>query len=238
MRIAVRWVAAILVMLAIADSAAAAGLDFTPARKVFRVCNLLVPPGNANHNPYLFIALRRCALKPAGWEFENPLARRFVTGEMMAAWEDPAHAYVAAPTDTTPPPPYEAPDLRMSSRAGYWADHTGLAAGDPALLGRPISKEWPQYWEVYLTPETAPRLKEFDLIYVSGRTGDGSWSGEGRSDGGGAVRSNALGRQWGCRGQFLRHDGGCHVDAAPVHRDTCFAAFHLRARRRRRHLLP
>ena len=167
MRIAVRWVAAILVMLAIADSAAAAGLDFTPARKVFRVCNLLVPPGNANHNPYLFIALRRCALKPAGWEFENPLARRFVTGEMIAAWEDPAHAYVAAPTDTTPPPPYEAPDLRMSSRAGYWADHTGLAAGDPALLGRPISKEWPQYWEVYLTPETAPRLKEFDLIYVS-----------------------------------------------------------------------
>lgn len=167
MRIAVRWVAAFLVMLALADSAAAAGLDFTPTRKVFRVCNLLLPPGNANHNPYLFIALQRCALKPAGWEFDNPLARRFVTGEMVTAWEDPAHAYVAAPTDTTPPPPYDDPDMRMSSRAGYWADHTGLAAGDPALLGRPISKSWPQYWEVYLTPETAPRLKEFDLIYVS-----------------------------------------------------------------------
>lgn len=116
MRILVRWPIAVLVtLLVLGGSAAAAGIDLSTTRKVFRVC-ILVPPGGTNENPYLFVALEHCPLKPAGWKLENPLASRF-TAQLV-----------------------------------------------------PTTKSMPEYWVVNLTPETARRLKEFDLIYVASQS--------------------------------------------------------------------
>ncbi|MCX7598401.1 MAG: hypothetical protein N2512_05980 [Armatimonadetes bacterium] len=114
MRVAIRLVPAILAILLVSDTVAAAGVDLSTTRKVFRVC-ILVPLSGTNENPNFFIALQRCPLKPAGWELENPLAPRFT----------------------------------------------------PQLV--PTNKLMPEYWQVSLTAESAPRLKEFDLIYIASK---------------------------------------------------------------------
>ena len=65
--------ALILAGLALMLPAAHSGklsLQYNVDRRVIRACNLLVPGGYANRNPYLFIALQHSPLKPAGWEFD------------------------------------------------------------------------------------------------------------------------------------------------------------------------
>ncbi len=138
-------IAALPVSLAMAGKATVRyGVD----RRVFRVCNLLLPGGYVNANPYLFIALEHSPLKPPGWEFENPLAVPYVEDkpgsslDMYDQWRQAAHA----------------PDA--GSGPNYWTQR-GLSPGDP------LNKSWPQYWEVYFDSYTARRLRDFDLIYVS-----------------------------------------------------------------------
>lgn len=125
-------------------------LEYNLDRRVIRVCNLLVPGGYANRNPFLFMALERSPLKPAGWEFENPLAVPYVQDgptpiDMWDQWEAAGHA----------------PDA--GSGPGYWTAR-GMA------VGAPINKSWPQYWEVYFDGNTAQRLRDFDLIYICSDT--------------------------------------------------------------------
>lgn len=136
---------AALALLA-AASAARAGklrLRYNLDRRVIRACNLLVPGGYTNLNPYLFIALQHSPLKPAGWEFDNPLASPYVTQRMFNYWQNAGHA----------------PDA--GSGPTYWTDR-GITAP-----GAPINKSWPQYWEVYFNGYTAQRLRDFDLIYIA-----------------------------------------------------------------------
>jgi hypothetical protein len=123
-------------------------LEYNLDRRVIHACNLIVPGGYSNRNPYLFIALQRSPLKPSGWEFDNPLAVPYVQDrpgtavDMWDQWQNAGHA----------------PDA--GSGPGYWGNR-GMAVGSP------LNKSWPQYWEVYYDGYTAQRLRDYDLIYVA-----------------------------------------------------------------------
>jgi hypothetical protein len=147
-----RGVLIALLLLAAAGASLPAGasklaMRYALDRRVFRVCNLLVPPNYTNYNPYLFIALQHSPLLPPGWEFDNPLARPYVedgpsTVDLYDLWRSPAHAPQAG------------------SGPNYWADR-GMGPGAP------LNKSWPQYWEVIFTAYNAQRLRDYDLIHIA-----------------------------------------------------------------------
>ncbi|MBC7286619.1 MAG: hypothetical protein H5T86_00950 [Armatimonadetes bacterium] len=152
MRFPVRRAFILTLAIAVPAAMAAAGklaLRYGLDRRVYYVCNLLVPPNYVNANPYFFIALEHSPMKPPGWEFENPLAVPFVQDrpgtalDMFDQWQNAGHA----------------PDA--GSGPNYWSSR-GLGAGSP------INKSWPQYWEVYFDGYVAERLRDYDLIYISG----------------------------------------------------------------------
>jgi hypothetical protein len=158
MRIPASWALTIVVFVAGAApplAAADLSLNYTLDRRVFRVCNLLLPgstsptdPGFTNQNPFFFIALDHCALKPPGWEFQNPLASPYVTSAMASAWLLATHSPSGG------------------SGLTYWS--TRLPSPyDTSPVGFPINKSWPQHWEVAFTPANAARLRDYDLLYVS-----------------------------------------------------------------------
>jgi len=137
-----------LVAIVLGASTAQAGklsLRYNLDRRVIRACNLLVPGGYTNRNPFLFIALQHSPLKPAGWEFDNPLGSPYVTQRIYNYWRTAGHA----------------PDA--GSGNNYW---TNVGMG----VGSPLNKSWPQYWEVYFNGYTAQRLRDFDLIYIAADT--------------------------------------------------------------------
>ena len=72
----------LLVCLSLAQAGQVA-LDYTGTPKTFKVCCLALeqnaaPPSYVNSHPLIFEGLRRSPEKPAGWDFDNPLAQAMV----------------------------------------------------------------------------------------------------------------------------------------------------------------
>lgn len=78
MRVSRQYLLVIVAIIALASagavSAAQVVVDYTDSLHVFKVCALTVSGTGSNQHPLIFEGLRRCPLKPAGWDFENPLA--------------------------------------------------------------------------------------------------------------------------------------------------------------------
>lgn len=80
-------------------------LQYDATARTFKACALAIhQPSNGtwvNSHPLLFEGLRRCPLKPAGWEFENPLAPPLVVaGQPTITKADPEYWRVELDTET------------------------------------------------------------------------------------------------------------------------------------------
>ncbi len=95
-----------------------------------------------NSAPYFFYLLdRRTDLKPAGWEFVNPLAASTITGDIRQRWT----TRDATSTDTT--------------------------LSNPAFaIGAPLTKNIGAYWEVNLDNITQTDLQQFDVVLLAYHT--------------------------------------------------------------------
>jgi hypothetical protein len=101
-----------------------------------------------NSAPYFFYMLdRRTDLKPAGWDFVNPLAASTVTGDIRQRWT----TRDSSSTDTT--------------------------LSDPSFaIGAPLTKNIGAYWEVNLDNITQSDLQQFDIVLMAYHTNAASFS--------------------------------------------------------------
>lgn len=121
----------------------------------------------------------RYGLKPAGWEFENPLAPEKITDQLDELWNPANNKPVLFPG-------YAIQDAHQDEQScPHWVNNTIPAAQfyqnplaatihtRPEQLprfykpkGTPVTKDMPQYWEVPLTPSTASELSNFDILFL------------------------------------------------------------------------
>lgn len=125
--------------------------------------------GADNFVPHFFYVLEmRQDLKPAGWEFMNPIAPRSITADIYRRWQ---------------------------ARAG--AADPAFQAGTPESIafqiGAPLTKNIGAYWEVNLDAVSMDDLKKFDVLLLASRNPNVSFSPEQRNklrgfaDGGGTL---------------------------------------------------
>ena len=85
MRVSAKYLLALITIVTLGNLCSASGgpqvaLEYVGAPRTFKVCALAVEegvPGSevyVNRHPLIFEGLRRCPLKPTGWDFENPLS--------------------------------------------------------------------------------------------------------------------------------------------------------------------
>lgn len=99
MRVSVKYLLALIGIVTLSNLCSAAGgpqvaLEYVGAPRTFKVCALAVEQGSGayhNEHPLVFEGLRRCPLKPAGWDFENPLAPPQVSGSGTYTKSDPGY---------------------------------------------------------------------------------------------------------------------------------------------------
>ncbi|MFO7945833.1 MAG: hypothetical protein R6V19_03330, partial [Armatimonadota bacterium] len=94
MRVATKHLLCTIAIIAIASSCAI-GADvaerYTATARSFDVCALSVSGTGVNAHPMIFEALRRFPDKPAGWEFNNPLAPPQVANGLVITKADPEY---------------------------------------------------------------------------------------------------------------------------------------------------
>ena len=164
-----RWVAwgvaaiaaAGALVCAVASPARADATSYASDRRQIRACVLVsnastTANGKENILPYLFYVMdRRVDLKPAGWEFINPLAPAQITGDIYLRWKTRGGAIDPAFQPNTP----ESSVFR---------------------IGAPLSKNMGAYWEVDLDTITADDLQQFDVAFIASRNGNISFSADER----------------------------------------------------------
>lgn len=148
--------AVVLVTLMAAETAQASSFEYASEKRVIKVANLLVQsaraksgPGNGpsrtnleSPDPHIFWTLERSPLKPANWEFVNPLAPSVVTQEVLDRW-----------------------DFRYAP--GYADPNYGGPSNRIVKLGDPIPKWSGAYWEVLLSDENFNALLSYDLLFIT-----------------------------------------------------------------------
>ncbi len=153
-RVSLVYIAFALLGALLADQRTPAVADthsYASTKRQIRACVLVsnaaslvsggvVIPENAV--PYTFYLLdRRTDLKPAGWEFVNPLASSTVTGSIRQRW-------LARDTSSI--------DATLANPA--------------FALGAPLTKNLGAYWEVNLDLINASDLQQFDVILMAYHT--------------------------------------------------------------------
>ena len=148
--------------------------SYASERRQIKACVLVssaapgIGGGPQNVTPHVFYVMdRRTDLKPAGWEFVNPMAPTTITGEIYNRWQvrggvlDPAFA-------NTP-------------------------AGIDFRIGQPLSKNFGAYWEVNLDTASSTDLAQFDVVLMAYHNGQTQFTSDEREklrrfvDGGGTV---------------------------------------------------
>lgn len=148
--------------------------SYASERRQIKACVLVtsaapgVNNGPENVTPHVFYIMdRRSDLKPAGWEFVNPLASGTITGDIYNRWQqrggllDPAFA-------NTP-------------------------AGVAFRTGQPLTKNFGAYWEVNLDSTSSADLQQFDIVLMAYHNGQTQFTSDEREklrryvDGGGTV---------------------------------------------------
>ncbi len=164
----------ILALWAVVAVSAKTAFTYRTERRVVKACNLLLPlaltgpPSTpaANPNAYFFVALERSPQKPRGWTFDNPLASEVVTPAISTRWVTPGYFTVDPDIVNA-----NARANLLSSGGNYWNGITNGASADGLTPTPPypmtLTKRMPQYWEVVLTPKTAPQIADFDVIYCA-----------------------------------------------------------------------
>ncbi len=148
--------------------------SYASERRQIRACVLVtnaapgVGGGPENVTPHVFYVMdRRTDLKPAGWEFTNPLAPSTITGDIYARWQNRAGA-----TDPA---------------------FGGGAASVAFRVGAPLSKNFGAYWEVNLDNVSSTDLQQFDVVLMAYHNGSTQFNADEREklrryvDGGGTV---------------------------------------------------
>jgi hypothetical protein len=106
------------------------------------------PQTPQNTKPNVFYVLdRRTDLKPAGWEFVNPLAPATITGDIYARWLTRSNVEVN-------------PDPAFSN----------TPAGVDFRVGQPLTKNMGAYWEVNLDNVSTTDLQQFDILLMAYHT--------------------------------------------------------------------
>ncbi|MCW3095267.1 MAG: hypothetical protein JWL77_885, partial [Chthonomonadaceae bacterium] len=101
-----------------------------------------------NTKPHVFYVLdRRTDLKPAGWEFVNPLAPATITGDIYNRWQTRSNA------ETNPDPAF-----------------SNTPAGVDFRVGQPLTKNMGAYWEVNLDNVSTTDLQQFDILLMAYHT--------------------------------------------------------------------
>jgi hypothetical protein len=126
--------------------------SYASERRQIKVCVLVTSaaPGTGggpeNVVPHTFYVMdRRSDLKPAGWEFVNPMASTTITGDIYTRWQtrggvtDPAFA--------------NTPD------------------GFAFRTGQPLTKNFGAYWEVNLDNVSTTDLQQFDVVLMAYHNG-------------------------------------------------------------------
>ena len=181
--------------------------------------------GVENVTPYVFYVMdRRTDLKPAGWEFVNPLASTTITGDVYNRWLLP----------------------RIDRWRSRLLEHT--PAGIAFRTGQPLTKNFGGYWEVNLDNVSSTDLQQFDVILMAYHYNQTQFTSDEREklrhyvDGGGTVWLEdeggfniQNGGNYGA-GQFIRRARLREPDSRSQPADRCDAApsahqFPVRARR-------
>ncbi len=98
--------------------------------------------GPQNVTPHVFYIMdRRSDLKPAGWEFVNPLAAGTITGDIYARWQTRGNGFDPAFSNTP--------------------------AGVAFRVGQPLTKNFGAYWEVNLDNASTSDLQQFDVVLMA-----------------------------------------------------------------------
>lgn len=142
-----RLAALTLMVTLTAASAHADAHSYASERRQIRACVLVSSAANGiggtpeNVTPHVFYILdRRSDLKPAGWEFVNPLASATISGDVYTRWQtrggvnDPAFQNTPASVAFRP--------------------------------GQPLSKNFGAYWEVNLDTVSTDDLQQFDIVLM------------------------------------------------------------------------
>ena len=151
--------------------------SYASARRQIKVCVLVssaapapVLGGPENVTPYVFYILdRRTDLKPAGWEFVNPLASATITGDIYARWQQRGTLNSGDPTFANTP------------------------ASAAFRTGQPLTKNFGAYWEVNLDNISNTDLQQFDVVLMAYHYNQTQFSTDEREklrrfvDGGGTV---------------------------------------------------
>ncbi len=157
MRVSVKYLLALigtvtLGSLCVTSGGSQVALEYVGAPRTFKVCALRVEQSDGsyvNRHPRIFEGLRRCPLKPKGWDFENPLSEpQVVPGAATYTKSDAAYwecdltnetasgiagmdlVYISAPEiNITQRAQRDA--LLKSARAGtiIWVDQCDVGAG-------------------------------------------------------------------------------------------------------------
>jgi hypothetical protein len=124
--------------------------SYASERRQIRACVLVTNAapgagGPQNVTPHVFYIMdRRTDLKPAGWEFINPLASSTITGDIFSRW---LRRSVAEPTADP-----------------AFANTPSAVAFRP---GQPLTKNFGAYWEVNLDTTSSTDLQQFDVILMA-----------------------------------------------------------------------
>ena len=136
------------------DSAKADAVNYVGQRRLIRACILVSDAAQdgagtnalpSNPIPHVFYALnRRSDIKPAGWEFINPLASQTITNDIRTRWQN-----------------------RNSNGSG--SDRAFLAGTQENIVfqvGAPLTKNIGAYWEVNLDRVSITDLQQFDIVLM------------------------------------------------------------------------
>ncbi len=150
--------------------------SYASERRQIKVCVLVssaasgVGGGPENVTPHVFYILdRRTDLKPAGWEFVNPMAPTTITGDIYNRWQQRG-------SGATPDPAF-----------------ANTPQGIDFRIGQPLSKNFGAYWEVNLDTASTSDLAQFDVVLMAYHNPQTQFSPDEREklrryvDGGGTV---------------------------------------------------